>query len=71
VIQLVVADVDEAYKRVVDAGGQPTIPPFDSFSGDRYGCVTDPYRHVWALATTIEVLTSDEIESRLARALRR
>ena len=62
-------DADVAYKRAVDAGAQPTIPPFDAFWGDRYGCVTDPYGHMWAIATRKEVLSAEEVEQR-ARALR-
>lgn len=62
-------DADAAYKRAVEAGALPTIPPFNAFWGDRYGCVTDPYGHMWAIATRMEVLSAEEVERR-AIALR-
>jgi uncharacterized glyoxalase superfamily protein PhnB len=65
VFQIGVEDVDEAYKRAVDAGAAPALPPTDMFWGDRYGWVRDPFGHVWAFATVKEVLTPREIERRL------
>jgi PhnB protein len=66
VLELVVDDVDDAYRRAVDAGALPTLPLTDQFFGDRYGWVTDPFGHIWALATIKEELTPEEIERRLA-----
>jgi uncharacterized glyoxalase superfamily protein PhnB len=66
VIQFFWPDADSAYKRAVDAGAQPTVPPFNAFWGDRYGCVTDPYGHVWAFATEQEVLDPAEVDRRMA-----
>lgn len=65
VLQFFWPDADDAYKRAIDAGAQPTVPLFDAFWGDRYGCITDPYGHVWAFATQREVLTPEEIERRM------
>ena len=65
VFQVGVPDVDVAYKRAVDHGATPALPPRDMFWGDRYGWVRDPFGHVWALATVKEVLTPQEIEDRL------
>jgi uncharacterized glyoxalase superfamily protein PhnB len=65
VFQIGVPNVDEAYKRAVDHGASPALPPTDMFWGDRYGWVRDPFGHVWALATVNEVLTPQEIEQRL------
>ena len=65
VIQFFWADADSAYKRAVDAGAQPTVPLFNAFWGDRYGCVTDPYGHVWAIATQQEVLDPAEVQGRM------
>lgn len=66
VFQLNVEDVDEVYKRAVDSGATPTVPPMDQFWGDRYGLITDPFGHMWALATVQEELSSKEIEARMA-----
>ena len=65
VFQIGVPDVDAAYKRAVDQGAVPALPPTDMFWGDRYGWVRDPFGHVWALAQVKEVLTPAEIDSRM------
>jgi PhnB protein len=65
VFQLNVDDVDEVYKRAVDSGATPTLPPLDQFWGDRYGLITDPFGHMWALATIQEELSAEEIEERM------
>ena len=65
VFQITVADVDEAYKRAVDAGADPALPPMDMFWGDRYGWVRDPFGHVWAFSSVKEILTPEEASNRL------
>jgi uncharacterized glyoxalase superfamily protein PhnB len=65
VFQVGVANVDEAFKRAVDEGAVPVIPPTDMFWGDRYSWVSDPFGHVWALSMVKEVLSTEEIEERL------
>ncbi|MFZ0818630.1 MAG: VOC family protein [Candidatus Acidiferrales bacterium] len=65
VFQVGVADVDSAFKRAVDHGATPALPPTDMFWGDRYGWIRDPFGHVWALSTVKEVLTQEEVERRL------
>lgn len=65
VFQVGVADVDSAFKRAVDHGAVPALPPTDMFWGDRYGWVRDPFGHVWALSRVNEVLTQEEVEQRL------
>src|SRR3954453_13097811 len=37
ILEIYVDDVDAAYQRAVDAGATPTLPPADTFFGDRYG----------------------------------
>ncbi len=65
ILEMYVDDVDASYRRAVDAGGSPAMPPFDTFFGDRYGWVRDPYGHTWALATVRETVTPEEIERRI------
>lgn len=67
---LYVEDVDAAVKQAVDAGATITTEVADQFWGDRSGIITDPFGHVWLIATHIEDLTPDEIAER-ARAARR
>jgi PhnB protein len=59
-----VEDVDAAVKKAVDAGGTILMEPEDQFWGDRLGSVTDPFGHVWQIATHVEDLEPDEIERR-------
>ena len=63
-INLYVADCDKLYKQAVTAGAKASMPLEDQFWGDRYGQVTDPYGHVWAIATRKEDLTPAEMEER-------
>ena len=65
VFQVAVADVDVAFKRAVDQGAVPVLPPTDMFWGDRYSWISDPFGHVWALSTIKEVLSPEQIEERL------
>lgn len=65
VFQIGVPDVDSAFRRAVDYGAAPALPPTDMFWGDRYGWIRDPFGHVWALSTVKEVLTPEQIEDRL------
>jgi PhnB protein len=64
-LQIYVEDARKLYDRAVDAGAQPTWPMFDAFWGDRYGLVTDPFGHVWAIAEPLQELAPEEIEWRM------
>ena len=48
-LMLLVADIDSAFKRAVDAGAEAVMPPADMFWGDRYGQVRDPFGVLWAM----------------------
>ena len=63
--QIRVPDVDIAYRRAVDHGALPAMPPVDMFWGDRYGWVRDLFGHMWAFCKVKEVLTAKQIEDRL------
>jgi PhnB protein len=66
VFQVYVPDADEAFRRAVDVGGAPALPPIDMFWGDRYSLSRDPFGYVWAICTVREVLDRGEIQDRLA-----
>ena len=59
-----VEDVDATVRQAVDAGATVTMEVADQFWGDRFGTITDPFGHVWSIATHIEDLTPEEIEER-------
>lgn len=62
-LHLYVEDVDAAFARAVDAGATVKMEPADMFWGDRYGVVTDPFGHLWSLATHTHDLSPDQIEA--------
>jgi PhnB protein len=57
-------DVDAAVQKAVDAGATVAMEVDDMFWGDRFGSVTDPYGHLWSIATHREDLTPEEIAER-------
>lgn len=63
-----VEDVDKVFNRAVAAGAKATQPLKNMFWGDRYGTLTDPFGHRWALATHIEDVPPDELAQRAAKA---
>jgi PhnB protein len=63
-----VEDCDAAIQRAVDAGATVKMPAADMFWGDRYGVVTDPFGHVWSLATHQRDLTPEQIASGMQEA---
>ena len=63
-INIYVPDADKIYKQAIAAGAKETMPIADQFWGDRYGIVTDPFGHKWAIATRKEDLTFEEMDKR-------
>jgi PhnB protein len=61
-----VDDVDKIYPQAIAAGGTEMKPLQDQFYGDRSGTLTDPFGHVWTVATHKEDVTPEEIERRVA-----
>jgi PhnB protein len=59
-----VEDVDAVVKQAVKAGATITTEVEDQFWGDRFGTVTDPFGHLWSIATHVEDLTPEEIAER-------
>ena len=64
-ILLYVEDVDTTFKQALDAGATEKRPLENQFWGDRMGTLTDPYGHVWSLATTVEEVSPEEMQSRM------
>jgi PhnB protein len=63
-IFLFVEDVDAVVRTAADAGATVDREPEDQFWGDRLGQVTDPFGHVWQIATRVEDLEPEVIEAR-------
>jgi PhnB protein len=63
-IYLYVEDVDRVQSEAIAAGAKELLPVKDQFYGDRSGGVTDPFGHVWYIATHIEDVSGEEIMRR-------
>ena len=63
---LYVEDVDSAFKRAVEAGATVRQPLENKFYGERAGCVSDPFGHLWTLMTHIEDVSPKEMQKRMA-----
>jgi len=66
-IYLYVEDVDAVFKHAISCGATELLPVKDQFYGDRSGGVTDPFGHVWYVATRIEEVSTEEIMRRAAQ----
>jgi PhnB protein len=64
-LMIYVDDVDTTYKQALEAGGVELKPLQDQFYGDRSGTLTDPFGHVWTVATHKEDVSPEEIDKRL------
>jgi PhnB protein len=59
-----VENVDELVQQAVDAGATLRMAPKDQYWGDRSGSVTDPFGHVWEIATHVEDVPPEELAER-------
>ena len=64
-----VEDVDAVVKQAVDAGATVTMEVEDQFWGDRFGSVTDPFGHLWSVATHVEDVAPEEMAERAKAAM--
>ena len=60
-LHLYVKDVDAAFAKAVDAGAAVKMPLADMFWGDRYGQITDPFGHIWSMATHKRDMTPEQM----------
>ncbi|RJP24364.1 MAG: VOC family protein [Deltaproteobacteria bacterium] len=63
-IYLYVRDVDETFRKAVNAGATVKRSVEDMFWGDRTGSVQDPFGHIWDLATHKEEVPPEEMKRR-------
>ena len=64
-LMLYVEDVDSTFKQALDAGATEKRPLENQFWGDRMGTLTDPFGHIWSLATTVEEVSPEEMQRRM------
>jgi len=63
-IVLYVKDVDSVFEQALAAGAKEEQPLANMFWGDRYGRVSDPFGHLWLLATHVEDVSPEEMARR-------
>lgn len=61
-----VADVDDVYRRALEAGGKSVAEVQTQFYGDRHGAVEDPSGNTWWIATRVENVSPEELTRRMA-----
>jgi PhnB protein len=62
-------NVDSVFNHAVKSGAKGDMPPADMFWGDRFGRLTDPFGHLWGIATHIEDVVPQEMEKRMKAAM--
>lgn len=62
-LHLYVPDADASFDLAVKAGCVIRMPLSDTFWGDRYGVVEDPFGHHWSIATHKQDFTQEQIEA--------
>ena len=60
-IHLQVEDTDGVVAKAVAAGATVTMPAADMFWGDRYAMLSDPFGHLWSVATHIRDVDPEEM----------
>jgi PhnB protein len=66
-LALYVENVDAVTQKAVTAGAKLVRPVQDQFYGDRSGTISDPFGHVWTIATHVEDVSPEEMKKRMAQ----
>lgn len=70
-LMVYVEDVDRVVAQAIQAGATLVRPVENQFYGDRSGSITDPFGHVWHIATHIEDVPPEEMARRAEEAMRK
>lgn len=62
---LYIPDCDAMFDKALAEGATVLRPLADQFYGDRSGTVSDPFGHVWTIATHIEDVPPEEMHQRM------
>jgi len=60
-LHLTTSDVDTLWQRAIDAGAEVFHPLGDTFWGERFGQIIDPFGHRWGMATHLRDVPADEV----------
>jgi PhnB protein len=64
-----VEDVDDVFKRALEAGAVTVEEPENHFYGDRVAMFDDPYGHRWNIGTHVEDVPPEEMERRVTEMM--
>jgi PhnB protein len=64
-LSIYVEDVDASFSKAIEAGATMVMPVKDEFYGDRIGQVVDPYGYKWGIATHVEDVSQEEMQTRM------
>ncbi|HEX7707261.1 MAG TPA: VOC family protein [Thermoanaerobaculia bacterium] len=64
IIMIYVENADICFQAAISRGAKEIKPLADQFYGDRSGTLTDPFGHIWTVATHVEDLSPEEMERR-------
>jgi len=64
-------DVDDRFALALKNGATEKRPVKDQFYGDRSGTITDPFGHVWTIATHKEDVPEAEMSSRFEAEMKK
>lgn len=70
-LMLYVEDVDSTFRQALEAGATENRPVENQFWGDRMGNLTDPFGHLWSLATHLEDISDEEMRQRMESVSKR
>lgn len=65
-LMVYVEDVDSLFDQAIATGATEIRPVENQFYGDRAGTLSDPFGHVWTLATHVEDVSMEEINARFS-----
>jgi PhnB protein len=68
-LMLYTEDVDATVQKAVEKGATIVMQVEDMFWGDRFGTITDPFGHIWYVATHVEDVPPEEMEERAKTAM--
>lgn len=68
-LMLYVPDVDTVFRKAIAAGSTEVKSVQDQFYGDRSGTFSDPFGHIWTVATHIEDVEPAEMQRRAIAAM--
>jgi PhnB protein len=69
-LMLYVDDADSTFERAITGGATVMKKVENQFYGDRSGSLTDPFGHVWTIATHVEDVSEEEMQKRMEAAMK-